>query len=77
MFDKIEKKAGLSELMNIDNRFVFVNVNMILPPQPKTIDEARGLITAQYQDYLEKEWIAELRSKFSFQVNQKEIDRIK
>ena len=77
VIDKIEKKAGLSELMNIDNRFVFVNVNMILPPQPKTIDEARGLITAQYQDYLEKEWIAELRSKFSFQVNQKEIDRIK
>jgi peptidyl-prolyl cis-trans isomerase SurA len=40
-----------------------------MPPSPKALEEARGAITAAYQDKLEKEWIAELRARYPVTVN--------
>ncbi|HPG74321.1 MAG TPA: hypothetical protein PLM49_08530, partial [Bacteroidales bacterium] len=36
----------------------------VIAPMPKTIDEARGIITADYQNYLETAWIKKLRSRY-------------
>jgi peptidyl-prolyl cis-trans isomerase SurA len=41
-----------------------------IAPEPKSLDEARGMITADYQSYLEKDWIESLRKKYSYKVNQ-------
>ncbi len=38
---------------------------------PKTLDEARGFVVADYQDYLEKKWNAELRAKYPLKVDEK------
>jgi peptidyl-prolyl cis-trans isomerase SurA len=35
---------------------------------PKEFDDVRGLVTADYQDALEKEWIAQLRKKYPVTV---------
>lgn len=48
----------------------FVIVEKIIPPQPKSLDEARGYIIADYQDQLEKEWVASLQKKYPVQVNE-------
>jgi len=42
----------------------FVAVDKIIPPTPKTMDEARGYIIADYQDQLEKDWVASLQAKY-------------
>lgn len=39
-------------------------------PTPKTLDEARGYVVAEYQDYLEKEWNAKLRQKYPVKVEE-------
>lgn len=44
---------------------------------PKQLDEAKGLITSDYQNYLEKEWVKELRAKFPVKVNTKNFDKLK
>lgn len=46
-----------------------VYINKVVAPQPKALNDARGLITADYQNFLEKEWIKELRKKYKFKVN--------
>ncbi len=48
---------------------VLTVIHRVVSPEPKLLSEARGLITADYQNYLEKEWIAELRSKYPVKVN--------
>jgi peptidyl-prolyl cis-trans isomerase SurA len=46
-----------------------LDVREVIAPAPKALDESRGLVTAAYQDSLEKEWIAELRGKYNVVVN--------
>lgn len=61
---------------NGDNQ-VFVLVNDVLEPQPKTLKEARGLVTAEYQNHLEKQWIDELRGKYKYKANEELLKQIK
>ncbi len=52
-------------------------LNRILPPMPKELDEIRGHVTAEYQNYLESEWIKELRAKYPVVVNREVFEKIK
>jgi peptidyl-prolyl cis-trans isomerase SurA len=76
--DQIEWKEGLSKnLKDNDNNTVFVLVEKITNKDPKSLNESRGIITADYQNHLEKEWIKELRSKYTIKVNKKVLSSIK
>ena len=50
-----------------DYPYVFV-VGKLLKNTPEDYTDVRGLVTADYQEYLEKEWIKYLRNKFSVEV---------
>ena len=39
-------------------------------PSPKTLDEARGYVVAEYQDVLEKDWNTRLRAKYPLKVDE-------
>ncbi len=70
VIDAIAWKAGLSPDITKNNQVTFVNVKNILAAQPKQLDEAKGLITADYQNYLEKSWIETLRAKYTYSVDE-------
>jgi peptidyl-prolyl cis-trans isomerase SurA len=62
---------------NPDSSYAFVFVTKIHPEtQPKTLEEARGFVVADYQDYLEQQWNKELKEKYPLKINQKELKRI-
>lgn len=61
-------KKGLSADISKNNQLLLVDIKEILPVMPKTLEEAKGVITADYQTYLEKEWIKSLRNKYPVQV---------
>jgi len=46
-------------------------------PSLKTMEEAKGYVIADYQDYLEKEWIASLKNKYPIKVNKKVLKALK
>ncbi|MGB4849887.1 MAG: peptidylprolyl isomerase [Saprospiraceae bacterium] len=48
-----------------------MRVERIIPPQTKSLEEARGYIIADYQDQLEKEWVASLQKKYPVKVDDK------
>ncbi len=70
-------KPGLSPDIQVDGGVVIADVKGVRIPEPKTMDEARGAITAAYQDSLEKAWIAELRAKYPVTVDQDVLYSIK
>lgn len=74
--DEIKWEPGVTDNMSKDSKIIFVMVHKVVPPEPKLLKEAKGLITADYQNYLEEEWINNLRSKYSYQVNQGVFDSI-
>ncbi len=53
-----------------NDTYVFYKVESVLPPQPKTLDEARGYVTADYQDQMEKQWVDDLRKKYEVVVHE-------
>jgi peptidyl-prolyl cis-trans isomerase SurA len=48
----------------------FTKIETILPPSPKTLQEARGYAVADYQDYLEKQWVEDLRKAYPVQIDE-------
>lgn len=52
-------------------------LNKIVEPKVKTLQEAKGLVTADYQSELEKAWIEELRSKYKVTINESVFSSIK
>ena len=60
-----------------DGSIVFVDFEAVREPEPKTLSEARGLITADYQNYLEQLWIKDLKAKYSVEVNKEVFKTVK
>ena len=77
--DKNWKAGVVANNINDDKEkkiFVIV-VDKILPKSPKSLAECRGLVTADYQNYLEKEWLDYLKKKYVVKVNNDVISTIK
>lgn len=53
----------------------FVNGELIAP-EPKLLNEARGYHIADYQQYLEDNWVKELRKKYPVRINKKLMKKI-
>jgi peptidyl-prolyl cis-trans isomerase SurA len=60
---------------NFNSELTFIRGDKI-PPQPKILDEARGLYVSDYQKYLEEKWLKELRAKYKITVNKKLLKSI-
>ncbi len=55
----------------------FVIVKEVRSPEPKELDDARGQITSDYQNYLELEWIKSLKEKYPVEVDKSMLSGIK
>lgn len=77
VIDSVEWITGISENVVINGVTSFAVIHQVLGPEPKLLSEARGIITADYQNFLEQEWIMELRRKYPFEINQVVLESIK
>ena len=64
------EKGTMSNAVKTDSTTSFIVITDLLAPAPKTLKEARGYAVADYQDYLEKTWLEELRKAYPVTVNQ-------
>ncbi len=75
--DEMEWKSGTTKVIDKNDGKIVIYINEVIKPQPKTLDEARGLVIADYQGQLEEEWIDSLRKKYPVDINDKTLMSIK
>jgi len=68
--------TAFSAVVQTDKGFQFLQLIELLPPQPKSLDEARGLITSDYQKHLETEMIIDLRNKYPVIVYKEALNQV-
>jgi peptidyl-prolyl cis-trans isomerase SurA len=74
--EKFWGKKGVVDAPVENNTQKFFVVEGIVAPEPKALKDARGIVTSDYQGYLEKEWIKELKAKYPVTVNQPVVNSL-
>ncbi|MFC4817688.1 peptidylprolyl isomerase [Flavobacterium sp. GCM10023249] len=73
----VQFKTGVSDVYK-DGDFYFVNkVVKVIPGGPKTLEETKGRVINDYQQFLEDNWVSELRKEFKITINQEVFQRLK
>lgn len=62
-------KTGVNMPYKYDDKYYVVKVKEIIAPAQKTLTEAKGPATSDYQAYLEQEWLTEIAAKHPIKVN--------
>lgn len=70
-------KEGVNKAYKRNGEYYVMHVEKIKPARKREFSEAKGLVTAAYQNQLEKEWIASLRSKYDIQVHSDNLYSLK
>ncbi len=73
----VKFKTGISEVYK-DGEFYFVNkVIKTLPAGTKTLDETRGKVINDYQQFLEDNWVSDLKKEFKVTINKDVFEKLK
>ncbi len=56
--------------------FYMIKIIDVLPPGDKTLEESRGYAVAEYGDFLEKEWVAQLQKNIPLKVDSKVFESL-
>ncbi len=73
----VKMQVGISDVYQED-KFYFVNkVKKVLPAGQKTLDETKGKVINDYQQYLEDNWVSDLKKEFKVSINQDVFTKLK
>lgn len=75
--ESLNGQPGITPFTTVDGQVRFVQITEVIDPIGKTLEEARGKVIADFQDHLEKTWIAELRARFAHEVNRTALHAIR
>ncbi len=70
-------EKGFTRTLTEGNTIKILVINDILLPSNQNFNEIRGQVIADYQNFLDKEWIDALRKKYSVGVNYQVLEQIK
>ncbi|MER2996245.1 peptidylprolyl isomerase [Pontibacter populi] len=60
----------------LNGREYLVIINKVLQPGYKQLNEVRGAAISDYQNYLEEQWVKQLREKYPVNVNKSELEKL-
>jgi len=69
LVDALNGRVGPGPVFEEDGKRKFILIKEVRAPEPKALNEARGQITSDYQNFLEEQWIKELKEKYTVEVN--------
>ena len=62
--------SSLSSSQKEGEKLKYIKIDSILPTSVKSLSEARGYIIADYQEYLEQEWVKDLKTSYPIKFNE-------
>lgn len=77
LIDSMKWKKGEIYQSTESESVLIAWIQGIKPPEPKLLKEAKGQILADYQDYLEQQWVKNLRAKYAVMINDAVLESIK
>mgnify|MGYP000102940262 FL=1 len=61
-------KKGLNKIFSRNDEYYVFNVEEVWAPRNREFKEAKGLVTAAYQNQLEKDWLEKLRKEHKIEI---------
>jgi peptidyl-prolyl cis-trans isomerase SurA len=65
----ISPTKGISEVLSQNNYFYVVTVKDYIPAGPKLLEECKGRVINDYQQFLEENWVSQLKQEYQVQVD--------
>jgi len=60
---------GINKAYKYNDEYYILQVDEVLEPRNREFSEAKGLVTAAYQNQMEKDWLASLRKSFKIEIH--------
>lgn len=73
----IKLENGISGIVKEGEYYFIAVIDNVLPEGIKTLDECRGKLTNEYQQYLEQNWVENLKKEFNIKVNKDVFEKVK
>lgn len=73
----LKLQTGVSDIIKEGEYYFVTKVNKVLPAGPKTLEECKGKVINDYQQYLEENWVKDLKKEFKVEVNQTTFEKVK
>ncbi|NEM99501.1 peptidylprolyl isomerase [Pontibacter burrus] len=73
--DAVKWEKG-THTTQLNGREYLVIINDVLAPGYKQLNEVRGIAISDYQNYLEEQWVKELREKYPVSINTSEVEKL-
>ena len=68
---------GVSDVFKEGEYYFVTQVDKILPAAVKTLEECKGKIVNEYQQYLEQRWVDDLKQEFAVKINTDVFENVK
>ena len=75
--DSINWIVGISkDIKTSDGSYIIIDINEVIEPSSKTLNENRGKVISDYQNILEKEWVFSLKEKYEVKLNKEVLYKL-
>ena len=75
--DNVDWNVGVSkDIVLKDGSYILIDIKEVLSPTLKELHETRGKVISDYQNALEKEWLSQLKSKYSVKINMELLESL-
>jgi len=70
-------EVGISDIFKEGEYYFVIKVDKVLPAGVKTLEECKGKIVNDYQQYLEQRWVDDLKQEFTVKINKDVFEKVK
>jgi len=70
-------ELGISKIYKGTNEFTVVDLKKTVPSEKMKLNDVKGEVMADYQQYIEEQWMEELKKEHTIKVNDKVFESVK